>query len=53
MEGGIKRVFKRKRTYLTLFFNLRIFGWYLNNGWWWKPLIDEKVLHPTPWKLRW
>ncbi|WP_456395604.1 dTDP-glucose 4,6-dehydratase [Thermococcus sp.] len=27
--------------------------WYLNNGWWWKPLIDEKVLHPTPWKLRW
>ncbi|USS41033.1 dTDP-glucose 4,6-dehydratase [Thermococcus aggregans] len=27
--------------------------WYLNNEWWWKPLVDEKVLHPTPWKLRW
>jgi len=27
--------------------------WYLNNEWWWKPLIDERVLHPMPWKLRW
>jgi dTDP-glucose 4,6-dehydratase len=27
--------------------------WYLNNEWWWQPLIDEKVLHPTPWKLKW
>ncbi len=27
--------------------------WYLENEWWWKPLADEKVLHPTPWKLRW
>ncbi|KUK16869.1 dTDP-glucose 4,6-dehydratase [Thermococcus sibiricus] len=27
--------------------------WYLNNEWWWRPLVDEKVLHPTPWKLRW
>ncbi|XRP97088.1 dTDP-glucose 4,6-dehydratase [Methanocaldococcus sp. 16A] len=27
--------------------------WYLNNEWWWKPLINEKVLHPTPWKLKW
>ncbi len=27
--------------------------WYLKNEWWWKPLVDEKVLHPTPWKLRW
>jgi len=26
--------------------------WYLENEWWWKPLIDEKILHPTPWKLR-
>ena len=26
--------------------------WYLENEWW-KPLADEKVLHPTPWKLRW
>ena len=27
--------------------------WYLNNRWWWEPLVDERVLHPTPWKLRW
>lgn len=27
--------------------------WYLTNEWWWKPLADEMVLHPTPWKLRW
>jgi dTDP-glucose 4,6-dehydratase len=27
--------------------------WYLENEWWWKPLADEKVLHPTPWNLEW
>ncbi|AEH25436.1 dTDP-glucose 4,6-dehydratase [Pyrococcus yayanosii] len=27
--------------------------WYLENEWWWRPLVDEKVLHPTPWKLKW
>ena len=27
--------------------------WYLANEWWWKPLVDEKILHPTPWKLEW
>lgn len=27
--------------------------WYLSNEWWWKPLVNEKVLHPTPWKLEW
>jgi len=27
--------------------------WYLNNEWWWRPLINDKVLHPTPWKLKW
>ena len=27
--------------------------WYLKNELWWKPLIDDKVLHPTPWKLNW
>ena len=27
--------------------------WYVENGWWWKPLATEKVLHPTPWKLSW
>ena len=28
-------------------------NWYLENEWWWKPLADERTLHPTPWKLRW
>ncbi|ANF22239.1 dTDP-glucose 4,6-dehydratase [Thermococcus piezophilus] len=27
--------------------------WYLNSEWWWRPLVNEKVLHPTPWKLGW
>jgi len=27
--------------------------WYLQNEGWWRPLMDDKVLHPTPWKLNW
>jgi dTDP-glucose 4,6-dehydratase len=27
--------------------------WYLKNESWWRPLADERVLHPTPWKLKW
>jgi dTDP-glucose 4,6-dehydratase len=27
--------------------------WYVNNEWWWKPLATERILHPTPWKLKW
>ena len=27
--------------------------WYLSNEWWWRPLVNENILHPTPWKLRW
>jgi len=27
--------------------------WYIGNEWWWKPLATERVLHPTPWKLKW
>ncbi|EEB73814.1 dTDP-glucose 4,6-dehydratase [Thermococcus sp. AM4] len=27
--------------------------WYLKNEDWWRPLVNEKVLHPTPWKLGW
>jgi dTDP-glucose 4,6-dehydratase len=26
--------------------------WYLENDWWWKPMVNEETLHPTPWKLR-
>jgi dTDP-glucose 4,6-dehydratase len=28
-------------------------GWYLKNEWWWKPLADDRILHPTPWRLKW
>ena len=28
-------------------------NWYLSNEWWWRPLADERTLHPTPWKLKW
>jgi len=31
----------------------RTVEWYLENEDWWKPLVNEKVLHPTPWKLGW
>ncbi|MEM2085826.1 MAG: dTDP-glucose 4,6-dehydratase [Archaeoglobaceae archaeon] len=27
--------------------------WYLQNKLWWERLIDEKILHPTPWKVQW
>jgi len=25
--------------------------WYVENEWWWKPIINNDILHPTPWKL--
>jgi len=31
----------------------RTVEWYLQNKWWWEKLIDEKILHPTPWKVQW
>lgn len=31
----------------------RTVDWYIKNEWWWKPLISEEILHPTPWKLKW
>jgi len=27
--------------------------WYQNNTEWWKPLANEKTLHPQPWTLDW
>jgi dTDP-glucose 4,6-dehydratase len=27
--------------------------WYLANESWWRPLINEKILRPEPWKLKW
>ena len=26
-------------------------NWYRENDWWWKPLVTEETLHPTPWRL--
>lgn len=26
--------------------------WYVKNDRWWKPIIDENILHPSPWKLK-
>ncbi len=28
-------------------------SWYLENEGWWRPLIDDKILSPTPWKESW
>jgi dTDP-glucose 4,6-dehydratase len=28
-------------------------NWYMSNEEWWKPLATRKILHPTPWKLKW
>ena len=30
-----------------------VVDWYVKNEWWWKPLINDRILHPTPWKLKW
>jgi len=27
--------------------------WYAKNDWWWRPLISDKILSPTPWKEKW
>jgi dTDP-glucose 4,6-dehydratase len=26
--------------------------WYLDNDLWWRSMVNEEILHPTPWKLR-
>jgi len=28
-------------------------NWYLSNKEWWEPLLDGKILSPTPWKEKW
>ncbi|MCR3884836.1 MAG: GDP-mannose 4,6-dehydratase, partial [Methanothrix sp.] len=28
-------------------------AWYVENESWWRALADDRVLHPTPWKLEW
>lgn len=30
----------------------RTVEWYVNNEWWWRPIISGKILHSTPWKLK-
>ncbi len=31
----------------------RTVEWYLENEGWWRPLVDDNLLHPTPWRLNW
>ncbi|VVB67228.1 GDP-mannose 4,6-dehydratase [uncultured archaeon] len=31
----------------------RTVQWYLENEGWWRPLVDDNLLHPTPWRLNW
>ena len=31
----------------------RTVRWYISNEEWWKPLATRKMLHSTPWKLKW
>lgn len=28
-------------------------AWYVEHENWWRPLLDEKILSPTPWKEKW
>ena len=27
--------------------------WYINNDWWWTPLLKDRVLDYQPWKIDW
>jgi dTDP-glucose 4,6-dehydratase len=27
--------------------------WYLREEKWWKPLLNDQIIHPTPWKMKW
>ncbi|WP_455369391.1 dTDP-glucose 4,6-dehydratase [[Eubacterium] cellulosolvens] len=27
--------------------------WYLKEEKWWKPLLNDRIIHPTPWKMKW
>jgi dTDP-glucose 4,6-dehydratase len=31
----------------------RTIRWYINNDWWWTPLLTDQVLSTQPWKLEW
>jgi dTDP-glucose 4,6-dehydratase len=31
----------------------RTVNWYLQNVEWWRPLMDDRLLSPAPWKLNW
>ena len=49
----ITRDLKRRPKYTFDEGIKKTIDWYLKNEWWWKPLVDERILHPTPWKLKW
>jgi dTDP-glucose 4,6-dehydratase len=52
-SSKIRRELQWKPRYLLEDALKKTVEWYLENEWWWKPLINEKILHPTPWKLKW
>ncbi|MGB6680987.1 MAG: GDP-mannose 4,6-dehydratase, partial [Candidatus Bathyarchaeia archaeon] len=27
--------------------------WYLKEEKWWKPLLNDQIIHPAPWKMKW
>lgn len=31
----------------------RTVEWYLGNEKWWRPLLDQKIMHPQPWEASW
>jgi dTDP-glucose 4,6-dehydratase len=28
-------------------------NWYVNNDWWWTPLLKDRILDHHPWKIHW
>jgi dTDP-glucose 4,6-dehydratase len=52
-SSKIRRELKWKPRYPLEDALKKTVDWYLTNESWWKPLVDEKILHPTPWRLNW
>jgi dTDP-glucose 4,6-dehydratase len=52
-SSKIRRELKWKPRYPLEDALKKTVDWYLTNESWWKPLVNEKILHPTPWRLNW
>jgi dTDP-glucose 4,6-dehydratase len=54
LDGSkIKRELGWKPTYSFDFALEDTIKWYINNDWWWIPLLTDNVLNPQPWELEW